>query len=632
MQMSINNKPSSYVTTFLDLFGIKKINKHTRSIDLMKNSKQLILNNRRYEEYSNYYNQLTTTFSFKQPDINDYPVQKNQCIISLQKSHKHNHKRTSCISHFTQSPYPVIRTKVNHAKTRRGTDLNEDNVKQRPNSINESSLLRLIDQFNNMNSVIYKYISYKEKYSLISEKTNYSLLSELLCKTNYTHEVFNSIGKKENSFNVNDDNINITLRCDSIKLLFYIKQSNSNNSYCKSEAKNKTNTKKQEIVFPFELIPMFYGLSFEELKLFLALIIFYDSDSKTFEIDNTVFNEYYVVFKETKEFFKENSLFSKLNSKESVIQLEYPWITYTDRYIVKLKLPHYSFCINYLDKTGYNQLPINIEKTIGIHHLSNFIKTDFKDWDLYLMNSFCIYKDFRNVVNRALSKNPLKQPKQKIILGLPLKKSIEDLSDMTWDFFYSHKEGTSYYIHFNSLKILLRFNENDNAVEEFKTFDLSMKQTRQLLRLRQLFSIEELLKRCVIVDNKSDLIGNINSNSGMNVSFCYNTLDLFDDSYCRYLMEQEEHLNIEMNNNSKKEKLYDILFMYVCMFLMLFFREPSLEWKYAVSGDFNKKTYLFPKEISETIMCIPIKEWDIYFQKGIPQIYDETIICKGINL
>lgn len=59
-------------------------------------------------------------------------------------------------------------------------------------------------------------------------------------------------------------------------------------------------------------------------------------------------------------------------------------------------------------------------------------------------------------------------------------------------------------------------------------------------------------------------------------------------------------------------------------------RDPSLEWKYAVLGDFNRKIYLFSKEISETIMSIPIREWDNYFQNGTRQIYDEAIIFKCI--
>lgn len=566
MEMSNNSSTSPlYIRKFLESFGIKKIDNQTKSIDLIRNLKNLILSNKKYDRYSDCYSRLTTTCSFKHPDIIDYPVQKNQSLISLQKSHKSNHKASKNTSYYKKTEYPIINTEHSKADTaymRRVTDISENNTKQTSGSINESSLLNLIDQFNNMDSVIYKYISYKEKYSLMA---NDIALSDLLNKTNYTHEIFKQIGIKENSFNVNNENINIILKCYSMKISFFLIQSTIHNTDAKNASTNKIHSKTQEIVFPFELMLMFYGLPFDELKLFLSLIIRYDNENRRFEINSSVFEKYYTLFKETKKCFKENSLYSLLNTKGALIQLEYPWATFRDRYRAKIKLPHYSFEITYINPSAMNQLPIIIEKTIDIQHLSYFIQTEFKDWDLYLMNSLSVYKKFRNVVNQSLSKNPLKHSNRKIMLGFPLTKSIEDLSEKIWNFFFSDKEGDSYYVQFNSLKIILHFPDNELQEEEYKQFDLSMKQSRQLLRLRQSFSIEKLLKRCILIDSKADIMTN---NIINNISLCYNTLDLFDDAYCRYLIEQKDHINnemdtnMDMNNELKKEKQYDILFMY----------------------------------------------------------------------
>ena len=74
------------LTNFFDISNVS----YSNSIDLLKKSKKLILNTKRYSNYSNYYNQLTMKHTFKLPNVTNYPIQINEGIISIKRYNKRN--------------------------------------------------------------------------------------------------------------------------------------------------------------------------------------------------------------------------------------------------------------------------------------------------------------------------------------------------------------------------------------------------------------------------------------------------------------------------------------------------------------------------------------------------------------
>ena len=150
----------------------------------------------------------------------------------------------------------------------------------------EKNFLKCIDQFNNMNSVIYKYISYKEKY-FINKKgdNNLHLLIEMLKR--------DISGKEEkkiiNEFDISDKRIHVKLQFHSLKLVFY------------------NDSKVNSIEFPFSFLPFFYGLRYDLFNTFISLVIDYNKSNNKFELNREKFRLYYKIFKDNYDFYTNES-------------------------------------------------------------------------------------------------------------------------------------------------------------------------------------------------------------------------------------------------------------------------------------------------------------------------------------
>lgn len=77
------SKISHYQKNLTDFFEFSDVNYSDLSVDLLKKSKKLILNTKKYSDYSNYYNRLTMKYTFKLPGITHYPIQMNEDIIPI---------------------------------------------------------------------------------------------------------------------------------------------------------------------------------------------------------------------------------------------------------------------------------------------------------------------------------------------------------------------------------------------------------------------------------------------------------------------------------------------------------------------------------------------------------------------
>ena len=79
---------NQYQKKLTSYFNFKEGNQTIFSVELLKKSKELILDTNKYLDYSSYYNNLTMVHSFKLPNISDYPIRTNESIIPIKEYNK----------------------------------------------------------------------------------------------------------------------------------------------------------------------------------------------------------------------------------------------------------------------------------------------------------------------------------------------------------------------------------------------------------------------------------------------------------------------------------------------------------------------------------------------------------------
>lgn len=484
----------SYHKKLLSFINLKTLDSSTNSNDLVKKSKELVLNTSRYDKYSDYYTMMTTIHSFKLPDITSYPIQIHPEIIPIQNNKmkeqiKQKRKRIfmKCSRNYTD----II---DNHMKT----EIESFNDKE----INEKTLMKYIDIFNNKNSIIHRYIDYKEKYFINDYKRNINTI----CEGSLTDE-----NTKHNKFLIDNGRISIKLKYQSIKLVFFD---------CKEKKKISS------LKLPFWCVSFIYRINYNIFKVFLSLVIEYNYELKRFIINEKKFNTFFPLIIKRKEIFdSEDSMFGLMKIKKR-FQNEFDWIVLNQskiKYKLKIILPQMIFSLfSYETKTK-----IKFCKESDYNHTIYFTNNQFKDWDFYLLNSLCVYKKFRYIINKALSYDS-KYHNQRIIINLSKRIFNSNSSVNFFEFFITKTNNTN---RFFTLKAPLVKFIYDNKYT--KIFNLSLKEIIQISLLHKYFTAEEILRKCICISSHYDSIINMHviDNVDLNLSntiFSLNTelLDL----------------------------------------------------------------------------------------------------------
>ena len=454
---------NQYQINLTNYFNFKEGQQTNFSVELLKKSKELILNTNKYLDYSSYYNNLTMVHSFKLPNIKDYPIRTNESIIPIKEYNKMViYNKNILNSHRT--------IEKNNKKIKEEKPKSQEESSD--NTINLKSFLIYIDKFNNMNGVIHKYITYKENYFVNKHKDgNKKLLQQYVNKYYYNENSlpFDDIPifKKENVFMIKD--IEVKLRCDPLILIFF----------------DENGQKNSKIKFPFNCIPFFYGLNFDTFKLFFFSVIDYNYKKNIFKLNQDKFNEQF------DSILNKNNLYDTdcfLLNYNNIPHFKYEWIINKDnlikKYKLKIKMPKIKVRFKY--KNGHKTTLI---KSLDSTHMSYLILEKFKDWDLFLLNSFCIIKEFRKTINQALSYNLLLNNKNtKHNLDDPkIKFSQKNSSKYSSVFFITiHNETISKNLYFeiNSPTIKINYNSEGFAPYE-KIYHLNLKEAIQLNRMRK---------------------------------------------------------------------------------------------------------------------------------------------------
>ena len=575
-----------YQKKLTNFFNFSNVESTYQSVELLKKSKKLILDTVKYFNYSTFYNKLTMKHTFKIPEVADYPIQTNETIIPIHKNKKRN---------INLGRKLVLSDQINESFAKKiKDDFNNNFPIIEKNAINSKTFLNYIDKFNNMDGVIHKYITYKEKYFVNKNKDgNKSLLEEYMNKNidnDNIIEPFNEpVFKKENIFKIK--NTEVKLRCDSIILYFY---------------EEETKKKISKIKFPFECIPFFYGIDFDSFKLFIFSVIGYDYEINQFKLNISKFNQAYNNYLVEKKLYNEDCYLLNYSQNSS---FKYDWIVQseknTKKYKLKIQMPKMKVRFKY-----FNNIKTTLIKSLDSTRMSYLILENFKDWDLFLLNSFCIIKQFRKTINQALSYSLLLNKKNlKFDLDDPKiklnKNNYSTFSSVFFITFQNESLGKNIYFEINTPKIKVNY-KSDNVESYEKIYNLNIKEAIQLNKMRKSFWPEDMINRCLSVREESKKVET--------------TLELdqkifdFDNDLLKYIKRQDNFFSEIIRNKA------------IIKITIIF---PSIS--FYNSTDLNQKKYNLSRDEFEELFEMPIINWYKYVITNYKKIKNLNVNKTLVN-
>ena len=574
---------SEYQKQLTNFFNFHNVNHSNLSVELLKKSKKLILDTKSYSNYSLFYNKLTMIHSFKLPGVNDYPIRTNKEIIPIKEYNK-------MIYNTNLLKEKIKKRKVNFTMKTSNSNLMIRTLKT-DSTINAKSFLIYIDQFNNMDWAIHKYITYKEIYFVDKNKDGNKKLLEQYVNNYYYNEIKlnlledNAIYKKENIFTIK--NIEVKLKCNPLVLTFFDEDGNKNT----------------KIKFPFNSLPFFYGINFENFKLFFYSVIDFNYKKNIFKLNQIKFNN---VFNST---LANNKLYDKdclLLNYNKIPNFDFDWIINKDNIIKKFQLkiimPKIKVRFKYLNNTK-----TSIIKSLDTTHMSYLVLEKFKDWDLFLLNSFCIIKEFRKRINQSLSYNPIMSDENiKLDLdeqNLKLNKLKEN--QFSFIFFmtlFDELGGKNYYFQINCPKIQINY-VIDGIKPYEKIFDLKIKEAIQLNKMRKSFWPEDMINRCLVIEEKQTKEKNwIESKLELD-----NKIFDFDNDLLKYIQRRDKFLSEIISKKS------------ILKINLLF---PIIIWFNSIN--LTEKIYNLKRNEFEELFDIPLNNWHEYIINNYKKIHDNS--------
>lgn len=587
--MSRNPLNDSYKQNLFSFFKINELKKSSTSINVLKNSKKLILSNTSYRTYSDFYKKATTKHTFKLPNVSAYPLQQNEELIPIKANLIKSQKKQL----YTYSNLKLKKKKgksVSIDLSNKKTDKPKSN-----NKMNENMFLHCIDQFNDMNSVIYKYISYKEKYFFNKKgDNNLHLLIDMINQNHFEND--NSfVYYQKNIFDICENTIKIEFKFYSLKVVFY----------------DINNKKLNTIIFPFSFLPFFYGIKYDLFKSFLSLVIDYNSSTSQFELNQEKFKKYYHLFKDNTNFYIDESFMLDNHKKEYIY--DFDWVIKLNandfkKCKLKIKLPYMSFKLKNLKL--FNSV-ISIKKNVDISYMAYFIEQNFKDWDLYLLNTFCAFRRFRDVINKALSFNQTNAEKIKFDLDNLFNRPKRDVNLNTYHQFYLTIDDKTIFFTISAPQIKIAFTDKTNLTSSdySKIFQLNLKQAIQLNKFSYYCSVKEIIKKGLDIIRKQDY-KNKNILYVDNIKLNINDLIFnFDESLLEFFQP--------LSSRESEGKGY----------LTVSILEPILEWKEISQNIFKRRIYKILNERYKIMFELEKEKWSEIISGIFDEIKQTAIIC-----
>ena len=376
-----------------------------------------------------------------------------------------------------------------------------------------------------------KWVMYKKTFKIFEEKIkNYENSSTISLSQGFKIKKFE------------DENIFLTLKSIKIQII------------------NKKTNEKEQLFLPFNILPFFYGYSYNIFLLFLTLIIKITNQNKI-EFLTHLIKELIIEISKTFELFKENCLFFDKRSQEIK---KFPLLFNSNYYSLEIIPPKIE-----LKKTKGAKLIKLAGKGLLIYLLEN----DFLKWDTATLCYLSSLKSFRDEVHYIfqikVNEKILNIEEDKNINFLSKgKMTLESIKNKKeFSFFIQLKkdeEKKVFFIHFHPYIIEIIYEDI------VKKYYLTFKEMKFLYNLiKNGYKLENIIHKCIIVNELNKKI--------------YFSLDILKG----YEIQKCDKFFYEWNNNNTLSTK-----------LKLNIHQPFLEWKqfndYNTLGYINLLNYNFP--------------------------------------
>ena len=488
----------------------------------------------------------------KSEDFNIFPNIKNEIKsynskekldIEINPNKDSSNKTKEFLKSYTSNLYNGIKRKLlftepelqnNLNKTARHHRFKSQNISYKPIEKN------IIEYINNGKEMInflpdnyYRLINDKFQYEKwLMYKNTIKIFEEKIKKYEISNIISLTQGFKIKKFE--DDNIFLTLKSIQIKII------------------NKKTNEKEELFLPFNILPFYYGYSFNQFVLFLTLIIKITNENKIEFLTNLI-KDLIIEISKTFELFKENSLFFDNRSQEIK---KFPFLFNSNHYSLIIIPPKIE-----LKKTK----GAKVIKLAGKGLLIYLLEKIFLKWDTATLCYLSSLKSFRNEVHYIFqikqNENIINiENENNIKILYKGKMNLESIDNKReFSFFIQLKKENKkelFFMYFHPYIIEIIY------YDIIKKYYLTFKEMKFLYNLiKKGYKLENIIHKCIIINE-------INKN-------IYFSLDILKG----YDIQKYDKFFYEWRNDNKLSKK-----------LKLNIHQPFLEWKQF--NDYNTLNYI----------------------------------------
>lgn len=407
-----------------DMYSRFKYRKQNDLVEILKSTKDLVVNSRKYRSYSRDYNMTTHINSFKRPEIETYPIIKNTELIPLNKTlfdyspekAKSKNKNAKPFNHLLITNPQIISLK--HRRKIEAKEEEEIEERHCLTSREQKSKKYIDDKIYLLRNIMfndakYEYLMYDERF-IFNKQNEYEEYIRKCIDRMKLHKVDSEKTSYEKHYKNTNQYNDAILSLSSIVIEF----------------KNITDQNKKpiQIKIPFSFIPLFYYNSFANIKYILVSCLHFANnfESIVFKEDELYHlvqtsNEFnadipnYISTKQSSNYLNDNAEYSsniifeeakqtiRINPHSPIDPSKYwkyfntfsfNWVTPKYVYKVDIKLPEISVKL-------YKKV---ITKYIDAELMMYLLMNEFANWDFYVIHYMFSFKLFRYIIVRALSK------------------------------------------------------------------------------------------------------------------------------------------------------------------------------------------------------------------------------------
>lgn len=487
--------------------------------EIIKRTKGMLTNSSKFKSYISRYNSQTQIYSFKTPNITQYPVLNHSCknIIPL---------KTTLFDYSKDKPKTIMTQKANFF-------IKNINTKKKFNG--KLRLYKSRSLIDDNKGTVFNFANF--------------FINELIYDWKYKNKIYdeNEVFFRDEKNNVQINNffqkkikeIQNNIRIENKEIILE-KHYNGKNEIClkllpiKIIFTNITDPTKQKIILdiPFAFSFLFYCKKNLNLKKILLPLIKF---SRSFDSISLNENEIY-------EFVKNSNVFKDLNNQSpknksnksknktrSNIEFNvYKLLWYTPYYIYEVEISVPEICLNISKGNIYISMYIPSKLFLYLY------KQNFEAWDFYALCYLLSFKKNRYLIEQFLSKK-----QKKFFFGFEYCKPPENSSKVKIFhgdnyskllFFYTNSKLSNFINKINSYKVSITYHKlNPNKSFEF---DFSFKQMKMLYKISKYQKIETFISKLIITDFSK---GNLELN--------YNVLDNLDYSIFKEKVENSNDVN-----------------------------------------------------------------------------------------